>query len=64
MQRSIGTFHTREQAILANTTARKFLLVSKDSSLTSEEIESNVKLAKDAALKAVCEAPGRSGSHD
>jgi len=49
----MGPFDTRDNAILANVTARNLLKITRDSKLTAKEIELNLKLAKEAAIEAV-----------
>ena len=63
-QPTIGTFPTLEQATLANKVAREMLQSTKDSALTEVQIEQNVKLAKEAASKAVSEMYPSRGSRD
>jgi len=53
VRRSLGTFDTQDQAALANEIGRQKLITEKCSKLTVEEINENVKLARDAALNAV-----------
>ena len=60
----IGTFPTLEQATLANKVARGILQATKDSILTDEQIDQNVKLAKEAASKSASEMYSSKGSSD
>ena len=50
------TFDTREQAVLANEAVRTVLEPTKNSSIPAEEIESNLKLAKEASWEAASKA--------
>ena len=49
-------FDTREQAVLANEAVRTVLEPTKNSSIPAEEIESNLKLAKEASREAASKA--------
>lgn len=51
-RRSLSTYATQDQAAIANEIGRKILMATKDSQLTSEEIEQNVKAARAAAKSA------------
>lgn len=48
-----GSYEDKEHAVLANKVARECLLATRDLQLTDEEIQSNIDLAKEAALEAV-----------
>jgi hypothetical protein len=52
-QRSIGTFDTQDEAALANEAARRILEPTRNAELSTEQIEANVTLAKEAAQMAV-----------
>ena len=52
-KRCMGTYVSQDQATVANEVSRGMLKATNDSTLTDEEIESNVSQAKTAALKAV-----------
>lgn len=49
----MGRYNTLEQATLVNTTARKILTVDEGAKLTHEEIDSNIKSAKEAVSNAI-----------
>ena len=51
--RNIGTFDTLDEAAIANKTGRSLLRTATSSGLTEEEMNENVKSARDAALEAV-----------
>jgi len=51
----MGTYRMKAEAALANEVARNFLAVTRSSLLSPEESIQNVKLGKEAALKAVSE---------
>jgi len=51
--RHIGTFLKQDQAALANKISREMLAENDSESLSAEEVNENVRLARDAALKAV-----------
>ena len=48
-----SSYDDKEHAVLANKVAREYLLATRDLQLTDEEIQSNIDLAKEAALEAV-----------
>jgi len=53
-RRNMGTFATQDQAALANEVGRKVLSLTKNGTkLSGEDIDHNVKLAREAALDAV-----------
>ena len=52
-----GTFDTLEQAVIINEIVRGTLQATKKFDLTKEEIEGNVKLAKEGAVNALSELP-------
>jgi len=59
-----GTYEDKEHAVLANKVAREYLLATRDLQLTDEEIQSNIDLAKEAALKAVNDLLEDGGASD
>ena len=59
-----GSYEDKEHAVLANKVAREFLLATRDLQLTDEEIQSNIDLAKEAALKAVNDLLEDDGASD
>ena len=63
-QRGFGTYKTKDEAALANKVARNFIAATKNSVLGKEECMQNVKLAKEAASKAVSEMYSSRGSSD
>lgn len=56
--RGMGTYKTKEEAVLANQVARNCIAATKDSVLSIEESAEIAKLAKEAARKAVSEMMG------
>ena len=51
-ERNMSTYKTLDQATIANEIGRKMLMPTKDSKLTNDEIEQNVKAARAAAKSA------------
>jgi len=54
-RRTLGTYDSQDHAALANEVGRKMLMADKEKSskLTAEEVERNMKQARNAAFKAV-----------